>query len=62
MARLDHISKMIFNDNGVLRDKDESVDSYKQLWLLYHFYIAAVSMAPDPAGDPQDIFKTERAN
>lgn len=62
MATRDPVAKTIFKENGILRDKDESVELYKHLWMLYHFYVSAVSSSPELADNPQEIFKTERAN
>ncbi len=62
MATRDPIGKTIFNENGILRDKDESADTYRNLWLLYHFYMSAISGAPELADRPEEIFGTGRAN
>ncbi|RJQ54927.1 MAG: hypothetical protein C4521_03490 [Actinobacteria bacterium] len=62
MAQRDPIGKAIFNENGILRAKDESAEVYKNMWLMYHFYVSAVSGAPELADNPEEIFKTGRAN
>ncbi len=62
MATRDPIGKTIFNENGILRDRSESAETYKNLWLLYHFYISAVESAPELAERPEEIFGTGRAN
>lgn len=55
---------VILNDNGVFRadDDDEDVEAYRDLWLLYHFYFAAVSNSAMLAANPDEVFKGGRAN
>lgn len=62
MARLDPVGKMIFSDHGVLQADADDVEALKNLWLLYHFYVASVADGAPATADPQDVLRTERAN
>ena len=64
MAKRDPLGKEIFNENGILRiDEEDDVEAYRNLWLLYHFYMSAVSSASQLVGSPEDVFETTgRAN
>lgn len=62
MATLDPIGRLLFSEKGIMRDKDQSIEGYKDLWLLYHFYMSAVCSSLSLADNPQDIFKMGRAN
>ena len=57
MARRDPVARAIFNERGILRAADEEVEAFRDLWLLYHFYVSAVSNSAQLAGSPEDVFK-----